>query len=126
MPSIITEQRVLDDDDVVTVEGIPQSEFEHTPFEQAEWEFVGERPEVLAFTPMEVEVIKSEAQRTNKLFENFAEPLSSGSDRLWHTSSGSEDVGASEDEEERVIDESLIAERVAAAFEEGRAGGDAE
>ena len=106
---------------------LSQKDYRPTPYQDAAWEVVGERMDTKRFFPLELEVIPRAVAATDPMFEDFGSPLTQGADRLLHSRTG-EAVRDEEEEIERapVMDEELLAAKMAEAFEQGKAEGEKE
>jgi flagellar biosynthesis/type III secretory pathway protein FliH len=104
---------------------LSQKTFRSTPYRASDWEIVGERLE-RAFAPLELAIIRTEAAKIDPMFEDFAEGKGSTATKQWHSGTGEGGVPKDAVPAAPVIDEAVIAARVAKAFEEGKAAGAAE
>lgn len=98
-------------------------EYAATPFQNSDWEVIGDPVIYGDFSPLDVVVLQGEELVSDPMFEDFSDSISKGREHLFHTPNG-EFVDSSKKSQE--FDEELIAERVEQAFAKGKEAGFAE
>ena len=91
------------------VDADSQADYEPTPWEDANWEIVGEVSATLEFTPMAVAVCEAEAEQiSDSMFPDYGGRDTSGKPTRWHLP---EELGSSyqSGEKQQVTDEPEIA-----------------
>jgi len=61
-----------------------KTDYNATPYSDASWEVVGERQITDKFTPMDVDVLPTDAVFTDPMFEDYGGVDQSGSPKRWH------------------------------------------
>lgn len=98
---------------------LSQRDFAHTPFSETAWEVVGERIPDLGFLPMEIEIMPSDLTKADPMFFDFGGGVRQSGETFPHAGQVREAPAPVEPE----IDEAMLEQVRAEAFEAGRLQG---
>lgn len=107
---------------------ISQKDYRPTPFASERWEYVGDRPEALQFSPLQMDILKQGLVDADPMFECF-DKGKEASDKFWHTMDGKDVTPESEPEilnQNAALTEEEKKELYQKAYDEGYALGVAE